>query len=116
MIYLPRTAENLDVFFPNPSGFVPDEGQAAPGASVEIVSNVGLMSATIKGAPRYYHGYIRLNVASLQLPEELPTGEYTYRVLREDDGGVLSRGLLTLGDTAPGAERYEQKIEYIQYE
>lgn len=115
MIYLPRTAENLDVFFPNPSGFVPDEGQAAPGASVEIVSNVGLMSATIQGATRYYHGYIRLNVASLQLPDDLPTGEYTYRVLRED-GAVLSRGLLILGDYAPGAEQYEETIEYVQYE
>lgn len=111
MIYLKNTTSPQTVFVP----LAMDSGSDPAGASVRLVSTVGLSSPELSGVNVSRAGTAGGWLAvTLTLPEGLADGSYEYRV--EADGAVLSSGCAQIGDYDRGTGQYERKTIYKQYE
>lgn len=114
MIYWPISAEALDIYIPNASGYIPADGEPAP--RLEVRSNVNLNTVTLDWEPDGVTPlYFFRRIQGWTLPEGMAAGEYTYTLRLGEDGKVLSEGLLIVGDYAVPREQYEKTIQYEQY-
>lgn len=66
------------------------------------------VDVTDKETSRMYY------VFDVNLPDDLPDGEYEYRLI--DGAEILSSGVMNIGGYDSDRKEYEETITYIQYE
>lgn len=114
MIYWPITADALDCYIPNATGYTPADGD--PDLFLELRSNVNLTAVTMTVTPASVTPlYFRFSFDGWTIPDGMVEGEYTYTLRLGEGGVVLGSGLLIVGDYAAEREQYDKSIEYEQY-
>lgn len=105
MVYLKHTTSEQSLF-------IPKEGRYASGRlhfkAYSTINRFGFSDAVVDDNTSAL--YFRF---SISLKENIPTGEYEYTL--SDEVGVLSTGILVVGDLESPIE-YNKVSEYEQYE
>lgn len=109
MIYLRNTTEVQQVRLPR------SRGDKAVGATYRLALTSGVSGAVefegelTDGAElSFYYQF------DLQLPADLPSGEYGYELTRA--GETMATGLVAVGDYERKMTEFDKKVRYEQYE
>lgn len=104
MMYLRKTSDAQSVFIPKDR---------------DVVGNLFLQAKSMIGQTPFTEETLDVNTSaryhriSVRLGENVQSGEYEYTL--SDEKGVLSTGILIIGDSIRATE-YNKPIEYRQYE
>lgn len=105
MVYLKKTTEAQVVM-------IPKNGESATGTLILKVRNTINETIQTFSVSDLNTSDLYFNLA-VELQEDIVPGEYQYSL--EDDGIVVSNGLLIIGEPSEPSQ-YESEIEYQQYE
>lgn len=105
MIYLQNTTESQALFIPRSQRGVEGTLHFSAESNMELADLISIDVSDLDTSDLYYD-------LSVTLPADLPGGEYDYRLT--DDAGILSQGILVVGDSFT-IDQYEKDVEYEQY-
>lgn len=105
MIYLQNTTEPQALFIPRSQRGVEGTLHFSAESNMELADLISIDVSDLDTSDLYYD-------LSVTLPDDLPGGEYDYRLT--DDAGILSQGILVVGDSFT-IDQYEKDVEYEQY-
>lgn len=107
MIYLEQSTEPQEVKIPR--NIIP-----IPGGDYVVTIQNTLDRSRVTVAPSKVVPAALCYRVTLELPDIMPAGEYSYELRK--GAAVLAVGLLTLGDYQYQTKQYEAGIDYKQYE
>lgn len=105
MIYLKNITEEQEIFIP-----IASEDREVWKVTLHIKSTISSDNFSIDGVVGI--GSALYYPMMVELSEDIPSGEYKYTL--SDEVGVLSTGLLVIGDLENPTE-YNKEITYEQY-
>lgn len=106
MIYLQNTRESQEMFIPRNGDTPQGDLLFRAKSTIDQVVEINQAVTDLQTSDLYFH-------LSLDLPADLPNGEYEYTLL---SGKIpVSSGLLVIGEYTKPSE-YNKAIQYEQYE